>query len=78
MNFRDSQGYDAVYEPISIIEFQGRINSFGQSDGHYICDVQEHESGLWFRTNDNKYPVPINSDQVSKKANVLLLKKAQD
>ena len=78
MNFRDSDEYEAVYKPISIIEFQGRIGSSGQSEGHYICDVQEQKSNIWFRTNDNNSPFAINPDQVSKKAYVILLKRSDE
>ena len=67
-----------MYKPISIIEFQGRITSSGQSAGHYICDVQEQESNMWFRTNDNNSPFRINPDQVSKKAYVVLLKRSNE
>ena len=63
---------------MAIIEFQGRISSSGQSDGHYICDVRVQERNVWFRTNDNKIPVLINAHQVSKKAYVTLLKRSDD
>ena len=78
MYCRDSEGFEAVYKPIAVIEFQGRISSSGQSEGHYICDVQEQETNVWFRTNDNKSPVPIEAEQVSKKAYVTLLKRSDD
>ena len=74
--FRDSQGLNANYKAISAIEFQGRINSSGESQGHYVCDVQDNLSTSWFRTNDNSYPVQINQDQVTKKAYVVLLKRS--
>ena len=73
---RDTQGLDANYKAISAIEFQGRINSSGESQGHYVCDVQDKFSTSWFRTNDNSYPVQINQDQVTKKAYVVLLKRS--
>ena len=73
--FRDNSGNLSSYEAISIIEFQGRINEVGDSQGHYICDIQEQTSKCWFRTNDNSYPVRINKDQVTKNAYVVLLKK---
>ena len=72
------QGYEAVYEPISIVEFRGNINPFGQSEGHYVCDVKEETSKLWFRTNDNCYPIPIRLDQVSKNAYIVLLKRSDE
>ena len=72
------QGCDATYKPISIIEFQGWIGASGQSQGHYISDVQEQTSKAWFRTNDNSFPVPIQSDEVSKKPYVILLSRSDD
>ena len=50
--FRDNSGYSAHYRAISLIEFQGTINSAGQSQGHYICDIQEQSNENWFRTNE--------------------------
>ena len=73
--FRDAQGLEACYNAISVIEFQGSINSSGNSNGHYICDIQEKATNQWFRTNDNSNPVPIQQDQVTKKAYVVLLKR---
>ena len=65
-----------MYEAISVIEFKGSINAFGESHGHYICDLQEAISNSWFRTNDNHYPVPINQDQVTSNAYVILMKRS--
>ena len=61
-----------------MIEFRGSINSAGQSQGHYICDVQEQSSKLWFRTNDNSYPLEILEEQVTKQAYVILLKREDE
>ena len=72
------QGHEANYEAISIIEFKGSLNSSGQSQGHYICDVQEESSKVWFRTNDNCFPVPILLEDVSKNAYVILLRRSAD
>ena len=74
--FRDDSGHTSSYEAISIIEFQGRINEAGYSQGHYICDLQEQISKCWFRTNDNRYPVMINKNEVTKNAYVVLLKRS--
>jgi hypothetical protein len=65
------RGDGAEYQAISIIEFEGSIDS----QGHYICDVQEQSSSLWFRTNDNCYPIPILLEAVSKNVYVILLKR---
>ena len=61
-----------------MIEFRGSINLAGQSQGHYICDVQEQSSKLWFRTNDNSYPLEILKEQVTKQAYVILLKREDE
>ena len=61
-----------------MIEFCASINSAGQSQGHYICDVQEQSSKLWFRTNDNSYPLEILEEQVTKQAYVILLKREDE
>ena len=61
-----------------MIEFRGSINLDGQSQGHYICDVQEQSSKLWFRTNDNSYPLEILKEQVTKQAYVILLKREDE
>ena len=58
-----------------MLEFRGSINSSGESQGHYICDVQDKTSTSWFRTNDNRIPVPIEPDIVSNLANVILYRK---
>ena len=72
------RGDEAEYQAISIVEFQGSINSAGQSQGHYICDVQEQSTTFWFRTNDNCYPIPILLENVSQNAYVILLKRTND
>ena len=72
------RGDEAEYQAISIIEFEGSLDSAGQSQGHYVCDVEEQSSKSWFRTNDNCYPVPILLEDVSRNAYVILLKRADD
>ena len=72
---RDSVGNVSQYAVISVIEFQGTLALTGQSDGHYICDIKESSSGKWFRTNDNNHPIPIESQDVSKSAYVVLYKR---
>jgi hypothetical protein len=71
-------GHEAEYQAMSIIEFEGSINSSGQSHGHYICDVQDQSSKLWYRTNDNCHPIPIHLEDVSKHAYVILLNRCAD
>ena len=47
----------------------------GDSAGHYTCDVRDN-SGAWFRTNDSCIPVQIETSEVSKKAYVVLFRRA--
>ena len=69
--------YDKVeeFEPIALIEHQGAMLEEGQTCGHYICDLKDKKSGLWFRTNDNLTPFHINPSNVTKKPVVVLYKK---
>ena len=72
---RDSLGIENSFEVVAVIEYQGRVNTSGQSAGHYICDVKEKSTGNWFRTNDNKDPVQIDQQNVSTCAYVVLYRK---
>ena len=47
----------------------------GETCGHYICDLKDEKSQLWFRTNDNQTPSQINVHNVTKKTVVVLYKK---
>ena len=72
---RDESGFQNWYEPISVIEYQGRLSSTGESQGHYICDIKDVNTNCWFRTNDNCDPVQIQSSAVSKNGYVVLFKR---
>ena len=72
---RDTGGSQVWYEAISIIEYIGRLSSTGKSDGHYICDIKEKSSNLWFRTNDDSPPSQIRSSDVSQHGYAILLKR---
>ena len=74
-NLRDADGYISGYKPIAIIEFQGTLSRAGISRGHYICDIQEKESNLWFRANDDCNPIQLSMSDVSKKAYAVLFKR---
>ena len=67
----DRNGNEAEYRPIAVIEHRGRINSLGETSGHYLCDIQTKE-GNWFRTNDNMKPVHIQVESVSKHCAVVM------
>ena len=47
----------------------------GDAQGHYICDVKLRDSDKWFRTNDNKSPVPILKENVTKNGVVILFQR---
>ena len=76
--FRDEGGFQAFYEPISVIEFMGNVTRTGQSNGHYICDIKEIETKAWFRTNDDRDPTEIPVSAVSKLAYVVLYKRVKN
>ena len=63
------------YEAVAVIEFQGTLSRAGVSQGHYICDIKDKESKLWYRTNDNRDPIQISTSEVSKKAYAVLFKR---
>ena len=47
----------------------------GETSGHYICDVEDKETGQWFRTNDNQIPVQIDLENITKKPVVIMFKR---
>ena len=63
------------YEAIGVIEFQGTLTRAGVSQGHYICDIKNKETNLWYRTNDNRDSFQIGTSQVSKKASTVLFRR---
>jgi uncharacterized UBP type Zn finger protein len=75
---RDASGQISQYEAVSVIEYQGSVRGTGESQGHYICDVKDKSSQMWFRTNDNNVPIPISLEDVSKCAYVILYRKTSD
>ena len=65
-----------LYISILILSFNlghsGSMTNDGDGQGHYVFDMKCSQSKTWFRTNDNKDPVPISHDNVTKKAVVIL------
>ena len=59
-----------------MIEYQGHVSREGDSQGHYICDIKDRLTGRWFRTNDNKIPIPIEIKEVSDLAYVIQYQKS--
>ena len=72
---RDTRGSVSGYEAIGVIEFQETLTRAGVSQGHYICDIKNKETNLWFRTNDNRDPFQIGTTQVSRKASAVLFRR---
>ena len=74
-SYRDNSEETVQFNPVALIEHQGYMSEGGQTQGHYICDLQDKETGLWFRTNDNQKPVPISLNNVTNKPVVILYRK---
>ena len=72
---RDRSGNYSTFEPIAIVEHQGQLSQDGETQGHYICDLEDKETLKWFRTNDNQIPIPIELEHVTKNPVVTLYKK---
>ena len=72
--FRDVNGTLTQYEAIAVLEFAGTVDNFGQSRGHYTCDVKDTEKN-WFRTNDNAVPISMQAKNVSNIPYVVLYKR---
>ena len=74
--YRDAGDCREWYEAISVVEFNGTLSPTGDSVGHYICDVKDSTSSTWFKTNDDKHPVPISNSEVSKYGYIVLFKRS--
>ena len=75
LSCRDSLGTFTAFEPIALVEHQGQMTQDGETQGHYICDLEDIESLTWFRTNDNQPPMAISLDCVTKTPVVVLYRK---
>ena len=73
--FSDSGGSEAWYEAIAVIEYRGSMNITGESQGHYLCDIKDKVTKVWFRTNDNTLPIPISISDVSQYGYIVLFKR---
>ena len=67
----DKAGIHGKFHPIAVIEHSGFMRGDGETRGHYTCDVKAKD-GSWYKTSDNNEPRKITSNQVSKKASVIL------
>ena len=70
----DQLGTISIFEPIAAIDHIGGVSGTEDTQGHYLCDIQTRNK-RWFKTNDNKKPIPISKRQVSKQSAVVLYKK---
>ena len=63
---------------MAVIEFIGSLSRSGVSQGHYICDVKDANSKLWYRTDDSRFPVELKVSDVSKNPYVVMYKRVKD
>ena len=73
--FRDRIGNVGQYEAVAVIEFSGTVGTGGESQGHYTCDIKDKASQLWFKTNDNRSPIQVQTNDVSKLPYVVLYRR---
>ena len=76
--FRDGNGDQYWYEAVAVIEYVGQLSNTGISRGHYICDVKEANSKIWYRTNDGRLPSELRVTEVSQNAYVVLYKRVDE
>ena len=76
--YRDGNENLYCYESIAVIEYVGHLSRTGVSQGHYICDVKDENSKLWYRTNDDCRPIELSVSEVSQSPYVVLYKRIQD
>ena len=70
--FRDIGGNQHFHEAIAVIEYSGQISRSGASVGHFTCDVKPYQSRTWYRTNDSKNPIRLDTSDVSRCRYVVL------
>ena len=75
LSCRDSLGTFTAFEPIALVEHHGQMTQNEETQGHYICDLQDSASLAWFRTNDNQPPIEISLDRVTQTPVVVLYRK---
>ena len=75
MIFRDWSGHYSNFFPCALVEHMGNQLEDGETSGHYVCDIEDEETGQWFRTNDNSLPIKINKESATKKPVVIMFKR---
>ena len=78
INIRDTNNHGSQFEAVAIVEYQGNVRKTGDSAGHYICDIKDRASKQWYRTNDNRTPIPIDVGEVSRFAYVIMYRKIEN
>ena len=63
---------------MAVIEYIGNLSRAGVSQGHYICDVKDAKSKLWYRTNDGRLPIQLKVSDISNNAYVVLYKRIEE
>ena len=63
---------------MAVIEYVGTLSRAGLSQGHYTCDVRDKSSSIWYRTNDENYPIELDSSEVTRNAYVILYKRVDE
>ena len=71
----DEENNQHTYEPIAVIEHEGRFTSSRKSQGHYVCDVKNFEDNLWYNTNDETVPKLISRQQITRYGYVILYRR---
>ena len=56
----------------------GNLQTSGTSTGHYVCDIKERTTNLWYRTNDDSYPIEIDVTEVSKQAYSIMFMRSDE
>ena len=73
--FRDANEVNTWFEAIGVIEHRGSISKLNTSRGHYVCDIKQNGSNLWYRTNDDRKPFEINTESVSRQGYAILFRR---
>jgi len=71
----DMEGKVGKFLPLAIIHHSGGVVE-QTTQGHYRADVENKETGKWFRTSDNEPPRELPASSLTKMGYIFLLKKS--
>ena len=71
----DMEGKVGKFLPLTIIHHSGGVVE-QTTQGHYRADVENKETGKWFRTSDNEPPRELPASSLTKMGYIFLLKKS--